>query len=128
MTSILKNSVYTMDGVYNLQTQEELPRGLKPVNPPMLDDRLKLDPMDDPDGVKLPSPHLSAPVLPPIQARQRPRSSAGSRVETVPSSTSVAAISQNLSSMQHISSAASFPAEVSSSSSPEYAMISPDHA
>jgi hypothetical protein len=34
---------------------------------PILEDRIHLPPMDDPKCPKLPSPHLSAPVLPPIR-------------------------------------------------------------
>ena len=53
----------------------------------------------------MPSPHLSAPVLPPICKRPRPVSQ--KNVEALPNSSSVAAITHNL-TMQ---SAASFPEE-----------------
>ena len=71
-------------------------------NLPNVEDRLKLDPLDE--QPKLPSPHLSAPVLPPIS---RPRPQNAQKVAILPNSTSVAAITHNLA---HINSdSASFP-------------------
>ena len=86
-------------------TNPEKVPGLKPdFNPSAeLEDRIKLDPIDE--QPKMPSPHLSAPVLPPICKRPRPVSQ--KNVETLPNSSSVAAITENLT--KH--SAASFPDE-----------------
>ena len=107
-------SVYTMEGVYaTASSQNEVvnhPKEL-PHASVMLESRIKLDPIDE--EPKLPSPHLSAPTLPPIAKRPRPVSQ--QKVENVDTS-SVAAISQNLSTLQRgqklaVNSAASFPYE-----------------
>merc|ERR1712029_226992 len=100
-------------GVEAIQEEDESSEELKSVDdlPPVLlkatdnlyEDRIKLDPLQEDElQPKLPSPHLSAPILPPI----RPRPSVALKVEGQPNPNSVAAISQNLSSMK---SAASFP-------------------
>ena len=73
----------------------------------MLESRIKLDPIDE--EPKLPSPHLSAPPLPPIFKRPRPVGQ--QKVEEV-DETAVAAVSQNLTTLQRqksASSVASFP-------------------
>ncbi len=107
-----------MEGVYayappaSTYSPPELPTAtvLKQDTPPslarssVLESRIKLDPIDE--QPKMPSPHLSAPVLPPIK---RPRPVSAKVVDGLPNSSKVAAISQNLSTM-HINSAASFPA------------------
>ena len=120
------NSVYTMEGVYQHNaahfppdpnpdpdpnptvvklSDEEIPSILKEQDSEpleslgILESRIKLDPIDE--QPKMPSPHLSAPILPPISSSvaPRPRPSGGQKVEGLPNSTSVAAISQNLSCM-----------------------------
>merc|ERR1711971_1353375 len=122
----INSTVYTMEpGVYAASTatsyqpphqntqntdmtnSDKIP-GLKPdFNPSQaLEDRIKLDPIDE--QPKMPSPHLSAPVLPPICKRPRPVSQ--KNVEELPNSSSVAAITHNL-NMHTVHSAASFPNE-----------------
>lgn len=106
-------SVYTMEGVYATATASSQNEVVANSNPKetthasvMLESRIKLDPIDE--EPKLPSPHLSAPTLPPISKRPRPVSQ--QKIENVDTS-SVAAISQNLSTLQlgQRLSAASFP-------------------
>ena len=114
----------------DMTNSDKIP-GLKPdFNPSQaLEDRIKLDPIDE--QPKMPSPHLSAPVLPPICKRPRPVSQVSltfcielfvmifdicfdflfqKNVEELPNSSSVAAITQNL-TMHTVHSAASFPNE-----------------
>ena len=117
----------------DMTNSDKIP-GLKPdFNPSQaLEDRIKLDPIDE--QPKMPSPHLSAPVLPPICKRPRPVSQVSltfclnclfcfdfcfnfcfdflfqKNVEELPNSSSVAAITHNL-TMHTVHSAASFPNE-----------------
>ena len=129
------NSVYTMEGVYQHHqnqpnsgpdpsgttiklSDEEIPSILKNENgsQSVLESRIKLDPLDE--QPKMPSPHLSAPILPPIAGRPRP---VAQKVDRLPNSSSVAAISQNLTSMQLTTedSVAYFPPEEDTNNLPE---------
>ena len=66
--------------------------------------RIKLDPIEEvAEQPKLPSPHMSAPILPPI----RPRPVAF-KIEGQPTPNTLAAITNNL---KNLKSAASFPDE-----------------
>ena len=69
--------------------------------------RIKLDPIEEVEQQpKLPSPHLSAPVLP----RIRPRPVLALKVEDQPTTNTLAAITQNLNNMKTtVTTAASFP-------------------
>ena len=94
-----------------VKSVNDLPPVLLKATDSLYEDRIKLDPLQEDGGElqpKLPSPHMSAPILPPI----RPRPSVALKVEGQPNPNSVAAISQNLSSMRF--SAASFPDETPS--------------
>ena len=73
----------------------------------MLESRIKLDPIDE--EPKLPSPHLSAPPLPPIS--KRPRPVAQQKINENVDTSSVAAISQTLQRQKSVNSVASFPPE-----------------
>jgi hypothetical protein len=119
-------SVYTMDGLCATSVQsmaarptpqipEDLPAPLWADYPPVqssFESRIHLEPLED-SNPHLPSPHLSAPVLPPISKRPRP---VATKVEGPPSPTSLAAISNNLNNLRaqrealKVASAASFPA------------------
>ena len=69
--------------------------------------RIKLDPIEEIEQQpKLPSPHLSAPVLP----RIRPRPVLALKVEDQPTTNTLAAITHNLNNMKTmVTTAASFP-------------------
>ena len=59
--------------------------------------RIKLDPIEEVEQSKLPSPHMSAPILPPI--RPRP---ASYKIKDQPTSNTLAAISHNLTNLRFV--------------------------
>ena len=59
--------------------------------------RIKLDPIEENEQSKLPSPHMSAPILPPI--RPRP---ASYKIKDQPTSNTLAAISHNLTNLRFV--------------------------
>ena len=59
--------------------------------------RIKLDPIEEVEQSKLPSPHMSAPILPPI--RPRP---ASFKIKDQPTSNTLAAISHNLTNLRFV--------------------------
>ena len=93
-----------MDG----NISNEIPPVIAKANLDIYEGRIKLDPMEEVEQQpKLPSPHLSAPVLP----RIRPRPVLALKVEDQPTTNTLAAITHNLNNMKTfpVTTAASFP-------------------